>query len=121
MPTSRAITDVTQETFAAEVERSAVPVLVELWAPWCAPCEALGRVLEGVAEEYAGQAKVVRVNIDESPGVAERFGIEGIPTVMLFARGVARERAMGLRPREEYARFVQRALAVAPRAETRAD
>jgi thioredoxin len=112
MSTSRAtIPDVTGETFAAEVERSAVPVLVEIWAPWCAPCAAVERVLEGVAEEYAGQAKVVRVNIDESPDLAVRFGVEGIPTVLLFSRGVVREHAMGLRPREEYARFVLRALA----------
>ena len=75
MSTSRAATsaDVTDETFAAEVERSAVPVLVELRAPWCAPCEAVERVLEGVAEEYAGQAKVVRVNIDPD-GAARRPG-----------------------------------------------
>jgi thioredoxin len=103
------IIDVNEQTFADEVERSGLPVLVEFWAPWCAPCEALARVLEGVAAELAGRARVVRINGDENPSLAERFDIQGLPTVVLFHRGAARDSAIGVRPREEYVRFVQRA------------
>jgi thioredoxin len=123
MPSST-IVDVSDQTFTAEVERSPLPVLVDFWAPWCAPCAAVARVLEGVAEEYADRVKVVRVNTDDNPRLAERFDIQGLPTVMLFHRGGERERAMGVRPREEYVRFVQRALALRRdqlRASARAD
>jgi thioredoxin len=85
---------------------------VDFWAPWCAPCGAVARVLDAVAEEYAGQVKVVRVNTDDNAELARRYDVQGLPTVVLFAKGRALASAMGVRPKDEYARFLHRALAL---------
>ncbi len=72
---------VTESTFRAEVIESAIPVVVDLWAPWCGPCRAMGPVLDELAGRYAGRVKVVKVNVDEEPGLAAAFKVQGIPTL----------------------------------------
>jgi thioredoxin len=72
---------VTESTFRAEVSESALPVVVDLWAPWCGPCRAMGPVLDELAVRYAGRVKVVKVNVDEEPGIASAFKVKGIPTL----------------------------------------
>lgn len=76
------IVHATQASFQSEVVQSAIPVVVDFWAPWCGPCRAVGPVLEKLADRYAGRVKVVKVNVDEEPGVATAFQVSGIPTIV---------------------------------------
>jgi thioredoxin 1 len=87
-------------TFKQEVLESDIPVLVDFWAPWCAPCRMLAPILEEIAREYQGRLKVVKLNTDENPITANAYGIQGIPTLILFTRGFARERLVGLMPKQ---------------------
>jgi thioredoxin 1 len=84
MSTAKTVTD---DSFQAEVLGSPRPVIVEYWAEWCGPCRQLGPVLEAIAAERAGQVDVVKVNVDENPGIAQRYGIMLVPTINLFAGG----------------------------------
>ncbi len=86
---------VTDDTFEEEVIEATLPVLVDFWAPWCAPCLMIAPILEDVAAEYKGRLKVAKVNVDENPRLASRFGIMSIPTLILFKDGKAVERLVG--------------------------
>ena len=87
---------VTDATFAAEVERSPVPVLLDMWAPWCGPCLSLAPAIEQLASELVGKVKVAKLNIDDSPGTAARFGVRSIPTLLVFKDGREVDRLIGL-------------------------
>ncbi|OFZ72789.1 MAG: thioredoxin [Betaproteobacteria bacterium RBG_16_64_9] len=84
---SENISHVTDETFEPEVLKAEVPVLVDYWAEWCGPCKAIAPVLDEVARAYAGKLKVAKLNVDENLEVPKRYGIRGIPTLMLFKNG----------------------------------
>jgi len=90
--------EVTESSFAEEVEKATLPVLVDFWAPWCGPCLMLAPALERVATEQAGKLKVVKVNVDENPGLATRFQIMSIPTLVLFKNGTQADRLVGAMP-----------------------
>ncbi len=90
-----AIADITQDTFQAEVLQSDLPVLVDFWAPWCGPCRMVSGVVDEVAQQYASRLKVVKVNTDEQPGMASRYGIRSIPTLILFMNGETMEQLVG--------------------------
>ncbi len=81
------IADADEATFDEVVEASPVPVLLDLWAPWCGPCHMVSPALEELAREHAGQLKLVKVNVDEAPAVARRFEVQGIPTLIVRERG----------------------------------
>ena len=98
------------QNFETEVVNSDVPVLVDFWAPWCGPCKMIGPIVEELAGEYEGKAKVGKVNVDDNQDLAAKFGIRGIPTVMLFKGGEVAGSFVGLRPKEDLAGALDEAL-----------
>ena len=89
---------VTEQTFEQEVLKSDKPVLVDFWAEWCGPCHAIAPVLDQIAEER-GELKVVKLNIDEEPAIAQRYGVMSIPTLILFKEGEPGAAAVGAMPK----------------------
>jgi thioredoxin len=94
--------DVTDETFADEVLASPLPVIVDFWAPWCKPCDAIEPHLRGIAEERQGRVRLVRLNVDENLAVPGRYGVLSLPTVMLFRDGETSVTIYGAHSRAHY-------------------
>jgi thioredoxin 1 len=88
--------DVDATNFDAEVVNSDTPVLVDFWAPWCNPCKMMAPTVDRLAERYAGKVKVVKLNVDDSPDIANRFGIRGIPSLFIFKGGAVLTRLVGV-------------------------
>jgi thioredoxin 2 len=97
-------------SFAAHIERTSLPVLVDFWAPWCGPCRMMAPVLDRLAAERATQLRVAKVNTDEQPQLAARFGIRGIPTLILFREGRERTRHSGMVDAASLTRWLERAM-----------
>ena len=93
--------EVSDETFQADVLEADKPVVVDFWAPWCGPCRAVAPILEQLAEEQPG-LEFAKVNIDDNPGFASRYGVLSIPTVILFEHGEPQETIIGARPRSYF-------------------
>jgi thioredoxin 2 len=102
--------EVTDETFATEVENWPVPVLVDMWAPWCGPCRMLAPTIDQVARELAGRVKVAKLNVDENPHTAGRFNISGIPAMLIFKNGREVDRIVGMAPKPQITQRLQRFL-----------
>ena len=93
------VTEFTDTNFRDEVLQSATPVLVDFWAPWCGPCRMIAPVVEELAGENAGSVKIGKINIDNSPGAAQNYGVSSIPTLMIFKGGEVVERFVGVQPK----------------------
>ena len=87
--------ELTNETFDEEVGASDLPLIVDFWAEWCGPCRMVAPVLEQIAKENEGKVRLAKLNVDDAPAVAQRFGIMSIPTLMVFQDGVAKKRIVG--------------------------
>jgi len=99
---------VTEETFDAQVLNASTPVLVDFYADWCGPCRAMEPALKDVAAEYEGEVMVVKLNVDENPAVQQRYGVMGIPALLLFDGGQLRERIAGAQPRSTIAAMIEK-------------
>jgi thioredoxin 2 len=101
------------DDFADVVEKASIPVVVDLWAPWCGPCRMVSPALEQVARELAGQIKLVKVNVDTAPKLAERFSVQAVPTLLVMKGGQVLDRQAGAAPARVLRTWVDQALAVA--------
>ncbi|MCU1499052.1 MAG: Thioredoxin [Acidimicrobiales bacterium] len=104
------VVDAGDGDFAEVADQTDLPVLVDLWAPWCGPCRMVSPILQRLAEEKAGQVKLVKVNVDEAPGVARRFGVQGIPTLVVMHRGEVLATQTGAAPEPALRQWLEDAL-----------
>jgi thioredoxin 1 len=102
----------TDSNFDEELFETKLPVLVDFWADWCGPCRTMGPVIEEIAEEFEGQLKVAKLNVDDNPGAASFYGIRGIPTMILFKEGKPVEEVIGAVPKEHLVEVISSALNV---------
>jgi thioredoxin 1 len=101
-------TPVTTANFDAEVLKSSTPVLVDFWAPWCGPCRAVAPTVDALAVDFAGRAKVVKLNTDEESDIAVKLGVSSIPTLMVFKNGEMVERVVGNRSKNDLAALINK-------------
>ncbi|HEX8187064.1 MAG TPA: thioredoxin [Pyrinomonadaceae bacterium] len=102
------VKEVTDSNFESAVLNSDKPVLVDFWAPWCAPCRMLAPTVEAVAQNFQNTASVVKLNVDDNPAVSQRYGIKGIPTLILFKNGKEEERVVGATSKEAISRMIDK-------------
>ncbi len=100
----------TDGNFEPEILKSDIPVMVDFWAPWCGPCHVIAPVIEELAKEYAGRVKVAKMNVDENPATPSRYGIRGIPTVILFKDGQVSDQIVGAVPKSKVEEMIKKAL-----------
>ena len=101
------VTATSDATFETDVLKSDVPVLVDFWAPWCGPCRMVGPIIDRISEKTEGKAKVCKLNVDENPTIAGKYGITGIPTVMIFNNGQVERQFVGVQPEQVYLSAIQ--------------
>jgi len=104
------VAEVSDGSFDQEVLQSAVPVLIDFWAPWCGPCKAISPVVEELAGEYQGRLKVVKMNVDDNPQTPSRYGVRGIPNLILFKGGQVADQIIGAVPKGHLVKAIDRTL-----------
>jgi thioredoxin 1 len=97
---------VSDDGFEAEVLKSPVPVLIDFWAPWCAPCRAIAPIVEELARQYEGRLKVVKMNVDDNPRTPSSYGVRGIPNLILFKNGEVRDQIVGAVPKAQLVKAI---------------
>jgi thioredoxin 1 len=100
----------TDQNFEEEVLKSEKPVLVDFWAEWCGPCRIMAPAVESIAADYAGRAKVGKLNVDENQSVTSRYNIRSIPTLLLFKKGQIQDQLVGARPKDTIAKLIDKNL-----------
>ena len=103
---SENIINVTDTTFEEEVLNSDIPILLDYWAEWCGPCKMIAPILKDIANEYSGKIKVAKLNIDENPGTPAKFGVRGIPTLMIFKSGSIEATKVGAMSKSQLSAFI---------------
>jgi len=101
---------VSDASFDGDILKSAEPVLVDFWAPWCGPCRSVSPIVDDLATQYLGKLKVAKINVDESSIVAMKYQVTSIPTFILFKNGEVADRVLGTMPRSEFVKFIDRNL-----------
>ena len=104
------VQDVTDQSFETDVLKSSDPVLVDFWAAWCAPCRMLSPTIDQIAQDFSGRAKVVKLNVDDNRETSAKYGIRGIPTLLLFKNGELKDQVVGATSRENIARLIENQL-----------
>ena len=104
------ITNVTDSTFETMVLKSEVPALVDFWASWCAPCRAIAPIVDEMAQEYSGRIRVTKMNVDDNPATPGRYGVRGIPTLILFKGGKVVDQLVGAVPKSQIKELIEKAL-----------
>ena len=105
------IVDVTDSNFESVVLNSDIPTLVDFWATWCAPCRAITPIIEEMAEQYSGKVKIVKMNVDENPSTPGRYGVRGIPTLILFKDGKVVDQVVGAVPKKQIQELIEKGIA----------
>lgn len=100
------VLNVTDDSFETEVLKSDKPVLIDFWAEWCGPCKVLGPIIDDVAPEFEGKVRFTKINIDENPNTAPKYGIRGIPTIMIFKNGDLAATKVGVLTKSELTNFL---------------
>jgi len=100
------VLNVTDDSFETEVLKSDKPVLIDFWAEWCGPCKVLGPIIDDVAPEFEGKVRFTKINIDENPNTAPKYGIRGIPTIMIFKNGDLAATNVGVLTKSELTNFL---------------
>ena len=108
---SENISNVNQDSFQKAVLDSQKPVLVDFWAPWCGPCRAVAPVVEELAKDYKGKVEFAKLNVDEAPFVASKYGVMSIPTIIVFKEGKPVQHAIGYQPKDQLKKLLDSALA----------
>jgi thioredoxin 1 len=109
---SEQVKHVTDSSFEQDVLQSTKPVLVDFWAEWCAPCRMIGPIIDQIASDFASSATVVKLNVDDNTSSAQRYGIKGIPTLILFSEGKEVERVVGATSRDSITRIIEKYVSV---------
>lgn len=107
---SEKVLHITDKSFDLEVLKSDIPVLVDFWATWCAPCRAIAPIVEEMAETYSGKVKIVKVNVDENPSTPGKYGVRGIPTLILFKKGEVVDQVVGAVPKSQVKGLIEKAI-----------
>jgi thioredoxin 1 len=110
MSQEKELLHVGDKNFADEVLNASLPVLVDFWATWCGPCRTIGPVVEELAKEFSGKAKVVKLNVDENPATPAQYGVRGIPTLILFKGGKVQDQIVGAVPKARLVAMIEKAL-----------